>query len=112
MENQETKLRLWSVVEPRSGINAWQRAMQRRTYFCNAMDAVIGYDLEPHVFVYMDDIIIMSEDFDHHLYLIAEIFKRLNNAGFKANSDKSQFCRESIEFLGMVLSEEAEKAFD
>jgi hypothetical protein len=34
------------------------------------MDNIIGADLEPHVFVYLDDIIIISRDFEHHMEIL------------------------------------------
>lgn len=31
------------------------------------MDLVLGFDLEPKVFVYLDDIIIATNDFEEHI---------------------------------------------
>lgn len=73
--------------------------------FCHAMQLVVGYDLETNVMVYMDDIIIMADTFEKHLELITEVMRRLNNAGFKANLEKSQFCRKEVEFLGLIITQ-------
>lgn len=70
------------------------------------MAKVIGYDLEPWVYVYLDDIIITSISFEHHLQLIQEVAKRLQQAGLTINLLKSKFCQRRIRYLGYVLSEE------
>lgn len=42
---------------------------------CKALDRAIGTDLEPFVFVYIDDIIITADSFDHHVYLLEQVAK-------------------------------------
>jgi transposase InsO family protein len=70
------------------------------------MDRVLGFDLEPRVFVYLDDIVITSKGFDEHLELLAEVARRMKNANLTVNPAKSKFCKKEIEFLGYILSEE------
>lgn len=41
------------------------------------MDAVMGYDLETYVFVYLDDIIIATDTFDEHVQLLNEVGVRI-----------------------------------
>lgn len=65
----------------------------------------IFIDLEPRVFVYLDDLIIATNDFDEHLRLLQEVARRLQMAGLTINADKSVFCRRSIRYLGYVLDE-------
>ena len=79
---------------------------------CNAsqtlarlMDKVLGYDLEPKVFVYLDDIIVMSRTFEEHLSLLDEVAKRLNKAGLTVSLTKSHFCLKEIKYLGYILDE-------
>lgn len=62
-------------------------------------------DLEPMVFVYLDDLIIATNDFDEHIRLLQEVAKRFQAAGLTINSEKSNFCRKSIKYLGYVLDE-------
>lgn len=38
------------------------------------IDTVLGPDLEPYVFVYLDDIIIISPDFDTHIKILSQVF--------------------------------------
>lgn len=42
------------------------------------MTKVLGHDLEPFVYVYLDDIIITSLSFEHHCELIRKVAERLN----------------------------------
>lgn len=77
---------------------------------CECIDLIMGCDLEPYVFVYMDDFLILTDDFDHHLKLIQTVIERLNNAGFMVNLEKSQFCRPQIKFLGLHISEKGIEA--
>lgn len=69
------------------------------------MVKVLGHDLEPFVYVYLDDIIITSESFEEHLRLIRCVGDRLKQAGLTINILKSKFCQTSIRYLGYVLSE-------
>lgn len=69
------------------------------------MDQVLGFDLEPEVFVYLDDIIIVSDTFERHLELLIEIAKRFNEAGLMISAEKSIFCLKSVEFCGFIIDE-------
>jgi transposase InsO family protein len=70
------------------------------------MDKVLGFDLEPRVFVYLDDIVITSKTFEEHLELLAEVARRMKIANLTVNPTKSKFCQREIAFLGYILSEE------
>lgn len=69
------------------------------------MSKVLGHDLEPFVYVYLDDIIIISMSFEHHCQLIKIVARRLQQAGLTINLQKSKFCQKRIRYLGYVLSE-------
>lgn len=73
---------------------------------CRLMSKVLGHDLEPFVYVYLDDIIITSETFEEHIRLIRCVAERLRNSGLTINILKSKFCQTSIKYLGYVLSDE------
>lgn len=45
------------------------------------IDTILGPELEPSVFVYLDDIIVISPDFETHLKTLSEVFDRLIAAG-------------------------------
>lgn len=71
------------------------------------MDRVLGHGvLEPYVFVYLDDIVVVTETFEHHVQLLREIARRLNGANLMINLEKSQFGVPEIPFLGYLLSSE------
>ena len=63
-------------------------------------------DLEPHVFHYLDDIVICSRTFEEHMNLLGEVSNRLRNANLTISEEKSQFCRREIKYLGYVLNEQ------
>ncbi|KMQ84703.1 reverse ribonuclease integrase [Lasius niger] len=71
--------------------------------FQRLLDAVIGPALEPHVFVYLDDIIVISSTFDEHLKLLAEVFRRLRDARLRLNPAKCRFCVDQLRYLGHVV---------
>lgn len=45
--------------------------------FQRLLDTIIGPDLEPKAFAYLDDIIILGKTFDENLQLLKEVFRRL-----------------------------------
>ncbi|KAK9730836.1 Integrase zinc binding domain [Popillia japonica] len=48
--------------------------------FQRIIDRVIGADLKPYVFTYLDDIIIITPTFDKHVEILRQVFERLSNA--------------------------------
>ncbi|KAG5862087.1 hypothetical protein JTB14_008120 [Gonioctena quinquepunctata] len=67
------------------------------------IDHVLGHDLEPHLFFYLDDVIIVSQTFEHHLSILEEVFRRLRVADIKVSIDKCQFCHPELKYLGYVV---------
>ena len=67
------------------------------------IDDVLGYDLRPFVFVYLDDIIIVSQTFEKHLELLEEVTNRLRKAGLTLSREKCNFCRDELKYLGYVV---------
>ncbi|XP_062556949.1 uncharacterized protein LOC134221780 [Armigeres subalbatus] len=70
------------------------------------MDKALGFDLEPFVFVYLDDIVIASETFEEHLRLLQIVAERLNGAGLTISVEKSRFCRKQVMYLGYLLNKD------
>lgn len=56
-------------------------------------------------FVYLDDIILISKDFDHHMRLLESVLSRLEAAGLTVNLSKCHFCRSELKYLGYVVNE-------
>lgn len=67
------------------------------------IDSVLGADLEPFCFVYLDDIIIVTSTFGQHLEIVEKVLDRLHNAKLTLNWEKSQFCRSELRYLGYVI---------
>lgn len=67
------------------------------------IDQVLGSDLEPYVFVYLDDIVIVTPTFEKHLSVLDEVFRRLKEANLTVSWDKCQFCRSELRYLGYVV---------
>lgn len=67
------------------------------------MDLVLGYDLLPHVFCYLDDIVIVTKTFEKHLEVLQEVFRRLREANITVKKEKCQYCRPQLKYLGYVV---------
>lgn len=67
------------------------------------IDRVLGADLEPFVFVYLDDIIVVSPNFEIHISLLEKVLDRLTAAGLTVSRDKCHFCRPQLRYLGYVV---------
>lgn len=69
------------------------------------IDGIIGSDLENYVFVYLDDICIVTQDFETHLEVLGKVLERLTAAGLTVAKEKCQFCRPELKYLGYVVDE-------
>ena len=56
-------------------------------------------------YVYLDDILVFSETWQEHLTHLQEVFDRLRQAGLTLKPTKCSFLRESVPFLGHVVSQ-------
>lgn len=72
---------------------------------CRLMNKVLKFDLQPRVFVYLDDIIVTSNTLEEHFLLLEIVANRLRNAELTISVEKSKFCQKSVRYLGYVLSE-------
>lgn len=73
--------------------------------FQRLLDRLIGPELEPHAFAYLDDIIIVAETFDEHLYWLRIVLRIIRKAGLIINLEKSKFCCSEVKYLGFVVNE-------
>jgi hypothetical protein len=74
--------------------------------FQRLMDRILGPELEPYCFAYLDDIIILGETYEEHENNLLTVFKRLQAANLKINPDKCQFGRKSLKYLGHLVTSE------
>ena len=74
------------------------------TTFQRLMDNCLG-DLNMNwCIVYLDDIIIFSQDAASHIERLEAVFKKLAKAGLKPS--KCEFFKKRIKYLGHIVSEE------
>ncbi|XP_032686576.1 uncharacterized protein LOC116851354 [Odontomachus brunneus] len=74
--------------------------------FQRLVDRVLEPALEPHVFVYLDDIIVTSPTFEEHLKHLKEVFRRLRQARLRLNEDKCKFCIPKLRYLGHLVDKD------
>jgi hypothetical protein len=59
----------------------------------------------PNIFVYIDDVVIYTDDYDKHLQIVEMVLTRLNDNGLIINAEKSTFLATQITYLGMDFDE-------
>ena len=74
------------------------------TAFQRFMNDVFSNLLDVCIVVYLDDILIYSDNITQHRKHVKEVLKRLQKAGLYAKTEKCEFHLNSIEYLGYVLS--------
>ena len=71
--------------------------------FQRLMDHIFG-DM-PNLFVYMDDLLIYSEDDSSHMNIVEEVLKRLQDNGLSISIKKCVFGARELEFVGYKVNE-------
>ncbi|CAB0029779.1 unnamed protein product [Trichogramma brassicae] len=74
--------------------------------FSRLVDALFGPAYEPHVFAYLDDVIVVTDTFADHLKWLKFALSRLVDAGLQINREKCHFCRPRVLYLGFQLDHE------
>lgn len=79
---------------------------------CNApqtmsrlMDEIIPPELKNCVFGYLDDLIIVSENFSEHLLVLVRIAEQFRKANLTINVAKCHFCVTRVKYLGYVIGD-------
>lgn len=70
---------------------------------CRLIDEIIPPDLRHCVFGYLDDLVIVSEDFESHLEVLVRIASQFRKANLTLNIGKSKFCVVKVNYLGYVI---------
>ncbi|XP_041451796.1 uncharacterized protein K02A2.6-like [Drosophila obscura] len=78
----------------------WQMAARKSNVYsiyaqqlCRLMDRVIPQRVRSHVFVYLDDLLVISRTFEEHMKLLEEVAKCLNEANLTIGKKKSSVMR-------------------
>lgn len=64
-----------------------------------------GPEFEHKVFVYIDDIIIVSPTFEQHISLLVRVLEKLRMANLTISYKKCQFFRNKLKYLGYVVDQ-------
>jgi Reverse transcriptase (RNA-dependent DNA polymerase) len=68
------------------------------------MNDIFGDLLDVCIVVYLDAILIYSDDPAKHREHVREVLRHLRKHGLFAKADKCEWHRDSVEFLGYMLS--------
>ena len=73
--------------------------------FQRIMDKLIQPDWEPHVFAYLDDVIIVTATFAEHIYWLRKVLTALKEANLQLNREKSEFVCSEVQYLGYLVNQ-------
>ena len=73
--------------------------------FCNLMNDVLFDYLDAFVVVYLDDIVVYSQTINEHEMHLRKVLQRLREHKLYVKSEKCEFAREQITYLGHKISE-------
>jgi len=103
-EGDEWKTAFWT----RYGAFEWSvmpfRLTNALASFQRFMNDLFSDLLDVCIVVYLDDILIYSNDITQHWEHVKEVLKKLQKAGLYVKAEKCEFHSDSVEYLGYVLS--------
>lgn len=67
------------------------------------MDKVIPARLKSNVFIYLDDLLIIADDYEKHLKLLDQVAECFQKANLTIGLGKSMFCFKELKYLGFVV---------
>jgi len=70
------------------------------------MNNIFSDLLDVCVIVYLDDILIYSNNLENHKNHVKEVLRKLHNNGLYASPTKYAFHQRRVEFLGFIISPE------
>lgn len=78
--------------------------------FQRALDDILREHIGKICYVYIDDIIVFSEDVERHFQNLETIFETLQQSNLRVQLDKCEFLKPEVEFLGFIVSSDGIKA--
>lgn len=79
------------------GLTTAAQAMQK------VMDSLFNEFSDGGVFIYIDDLIVVSESFKEHMKSLESVAKQLKQANLTINIEKCEFCRPALKYLGYIV---------
>jgi hypothetical protein len=77
--------------------------------FQRFMNDIFSDLLDVHVIIYLDDILIYSDNPSDHKKHVREVLRRLRQHGLYVRPDKCHFSSDTVEYLGFILSKDGLK---
>lgn len=74
--------------------------------FQRLLGKLIGPEMKPYAFAYLDDIVVVSRNFEDHLRWLRKVLQRIQAAGLTINPEKSEFWRSEVRYLGFIVQNE------
>jgi len=71
--------------------------------FQRLLDKLIGPEMEPFAFAYLDDIVVATPSFEDHLVWLSKVLDKISAAGLTINPEKCEFCRSQVKYLGFIV---------
>jgi hypothetical protein len=77
--------------------------------FCASLFQLMRKELMTNLSIYVDDALLISNDFISHLRLLRDIFEKFRKNDLRINPQKSAFARDSVVFLGFLFTRDGVK---
>lgn len=74
--------------------------------FQKLMNLVLKEENWDYCLIYLDDILVFSENFEEHMVRLEKVLTKIGTAGLKLSAEKCKFCMRELKFLGHVISKD------
>jgi len=72
--------------------------------FQRTIDDILREKIGKFCYLYVDDVIVFSEDENAHIRHVDCVLKSLHDANMRVSSQKARFFKESVSFLGFIVT--------
>lgn len=73
---------------------------------CRLMHKIIPHELHDRIFVYLDDLLIVTATYHEQIELLKIVSKKLYDANLTINLEKSEFILREVKYLGFLVGED------